>query len=129
MSAVLDDLYARRDERDSLDERIKRAEWEAEVETDRRERQASEARVNYEKSIEGYTEAQDDLLATAQALIEQHEALRLHRERIEAAHRNATRLGVGARIPPRIAIRISAREEGIDHYLVSKLKAIPLGDV
>jgi hypothetical protein len=130
MTAVLDELYAQREERDSLDERIKTAEWESAKQAEERKRRESAARVNYEESIVGYREEQDALLLAAQALITQQDALRLRRDRIEAAFRVASSLDVVTEMkPPRIAMRINAREPGIDHYLVQKLKSIALGDL
>ncbi len=125
----LDDLYAQRDTRDSLDERIKTAEWQSVVKAKEREQREIAARANYEQSIEGYREEQEALLHAATQLIAQHNELRLRRDRIEAAYRVIHRLGVtdGAYLPPRIALRIQSERE--HRYLVANLKALALGDV
>jgi len=89
---------------------------------------AREAKKHYLTEVDGYRQAQDELLQAAQDLLLQHASVAAWRASIESSFRTASRLGVSdLQVPPRISIRVQSERE--HRYLVAQLKSSAWGDV
>ena len=100
---------------------------------DEREARGRAFKARYEASLDGYEEAQAELIQTAVRLVAEFEAMRARRNAIESAYRQCGLLDVEglSTKPPRISERIVRREDGFgEHrYLFTKINALPIGEV